>query len=49
MLSNERIAHDLAVAYVADGWRENEVSEKNSVSFYLQTYKKFLAELNRRS
>lgn len=45
--TNEQIAHDLAVAYVADGWRTSEVANDNSVRVYLRAYKKFLADLNR--
>ena len=45
--TTEQIAHDLAVAYVADGWRTSEVANDNSVRVYLQAYKKFLADLNR--
>ncbi|MEK1388403.1 hypothetical protein HCZ95_06490 [Limosilactobacillus fermentum] len=45
--SNEQIAHDLAVAYVADGWRAGEISERLSAQAYLQAYKRFLSDLNR--
>ncbi len=47
--SNEQIAHDLAVAYVADGWRTGELPEQSSVAAYLSKYKHFLDELNRRA
>lgn len=45
--SNEQIAHDLAVAFVADGWRAEEVAEQNSIIMYRQKYREFLNELNR--
>lgn len=45
--TNEEIAHDLAIAFVSDGWRTEEIAEDNSVRVYLQEYKKFLSDLNR--
>lgn len=45
--SNEQIAHDLAIAYVADGWRSEEIADQNSVRVYLSSYRRFLAELER--
>ena len=45
--TNEQIAHDLAAAYVADGWHTKEVAEDSSVRVYLQAYKKFLNDLER--
>ena len=45
--TNEQIAHDLAVAYVEDGWRTGEVANDNSARVYLQEYKKLLGDLNR--
>lgn len=45
--TNEQIAHDLAIAFVTDGWRTGEIANENSVRVYLQEYKKFLSDLNR--
>lgn len=50
--SNEQIAHDLAIAYVADRWRSEErrseeIADQNSVRAYLSSYRQFLAELER--
>lgn len=45
--TNEQIAHDLAISWVADAWRTGEVTEQNSVALYISSYKKFLDELNR--
>lgn len=45
--SNEQVAHDLAVTYVADGWRAGEIPERSSAQVYLQAYKQFLSDLNR--
>lgn len=45
--SNEQIAHDLAIAYVADGWRSEKIADQNSVRVYLSSYRRFLAELER--
>ena len=49
MISNEQIAHDLAVAAVGDGWRSNEISfnEFTVIQYYKQTYSKFLRQLNK--
>lgn len=47
-LTNEQIAHDLAVAYVADGWRSVEIAERESVNAYLSKYNQFLKELNQK-
>lgn len=48
MISNEQIAHDLAVAAVADGWRAEELPfEPNAVvDYYNQQYEQFLQTLN---
>ncbi len=46
-ISNEQIAHDLAVAYIAKSWHNNEFREEYSVSVYLEKYEEFLNELNR--
>ena len=45
MISNEQIAHDLAVEFVKDGWDSNEVAERNSVNVYLSAYRQFLSDL----
>lgn len=49
MTDNEKRAHDLAVAYVADGWRTGEIADQNSISAYLSKYHQFLEELNQRN
>lgn len=48
MISNEQIAHDLAVAAVADGWRSEEVplDSRTVVKYYEQQYQSFLRSLN---
>ena len=46
-ISNEQIAHDLAVAYIAKSWHNNEFREEYSVSMYLEKYEEFLSELKK--
>lgn len=45
-ISNEQIAHDLAIAYISEGWREGKLSENKSVKLYFEKYEQFLRDIS---